>query len=289
MPLSPKTYDQLPKGVAIEGTDLVAIFKNAKGLKSVTVEELKNNFIGELISLTNPLTFNNAGLHNSIYRGKNLGSVVTPQQYEACRKGTFDDLWLGDYWTKNGTIYFITGFNFWYNTGDTACTTNHINVMPLVKMYDQRMNPTNTPEGGYMGSEMYTSGLDPAKATINKDFGAEHILSHRVYLTNAMSNGKASGGAWADSTVELPTEEMMYGGNIFTAHPDGTNIPSEYKIGKSQLPVFKARPDLISNRQWFWLQNIVSSAYFARVDNDGDCYYSSASRAIGVRPEFAIH
>ena len=46
--------------------------------------------------------FGNAGSHNSIYRGKNLGSSVTQEQWNAIEAGTFDDLYIGDYWVIGG-------------------------------------------------------------------------------------------------------------------------------------------------------------------------------------------
>ena len=43
--------------------------------------------------------FPNAGSHNGIYRGNNLGSSVTEEQWNAIQSGTFEDLYIGDYWT----------------------------------------------------------------------------------------------------------------------------------------------------------------------------------------------
>ena len=44
-----------------------------------------------------------ATLHNSYYRGKNLGSNITEAQSAAIRAGTFEDLYLGDYWQRSIT------------------------------------------------------------------------------------------------------------------------------------------------------------------------------------------
>lgn len=60
------------------------------------------------------------------------------------------------------------------------------------------------------------------------------------------------------------------------------------ELKKSQLPLFVFRPDLISNRQWYWLRDVISSAYFAYVDSGGRATYGSASGAGGVRPYFLI-
>ena len=103
-----------------------------------------------------------------------------------------------------------------------------------------------------------------------------------------MTNGKPSGGAWFDSDVELMNENMVYGSHIFAPASDGSTIPTNYTVEKSQLPLFQLAPHLISNRQWFWLRDVVSSAYFADVRGNGDANYFGASNEYGVRPAFPI-
>ena len=65
----------------------------------------------------------------------------------------------------------------------------------------------NTTAGGYVGSDMYKSNLEQAKTTIKSAFSG-HVLKHRIYLTNAVANGRASGGAWCDSEVDLMCEQI---------------------------------------------------------------------------------
>ena len=109
-------------------------------------------------------------------------------------------------------------------------------------------------------------------------------------MTNAVTNGRPSGGAWYDSTVELPNECMMYGHLHFSPTSDGSSIPYIYTIDKTQLSLFALRPALIVDRSHAqWLRDVVSSAYFARVTDDGITnYYHGASDSCGVRPVFAI-
>lgn len=225
-----------------------------------------------------------AGFHNSIYRGKNLGTSVTPEQWANIANGSFKDLYIGDYWTINGTTYLIAAFNYYYNTGDTRLITNHITLVPAGSMYSHRMNPTNTTEGGYVGSEMYISGLDQAKTKIHADF-AGHVVNHRRHLSNAVSNGEASAGAWFDSDVELMNEVMVYGSVVSGKGTRGFNIGTE----KSQLPLFALRPDLLnlSGTAW-WLRDVCSAVTFAVVYYQGSVYAVNAQYALGVRPVFSI-
>lgn len=234
------------------------------------------------------LLFNNAGAHNAIYRGKNLGTSVTAAQWAAIANGTFADLYIGDYWVIGGVNWRIAAFDYYYKTGDASCTTHHVVIVPDTNLYTHVMNDTNITTGGYIGSKMYTEGLVQAKTKINSAFGSSHILSHRQLLVNAVTNGKPSGGSWYDSTVELMTEQNVYGGKIFGAGNDGSTIPYLYTIDKSQFPLFAHDPSMISNRQWFWLRDVVSAAHFAYVGDLGDAACNSASRDRGVRPAFSI-
>lgn len=233
--------------------------------------------------------YSGAGAHNSIYRGKYLGNSVTSAQYAAISAGTFDNLYIGDYWTIGGVNYRIAAFDYYYHSGDNIdITTHHVTLVPDTALYSHVMNDTNTTKGGYIGSKMKTSGLDQAVTTINNAFGSAHILTRRELFTNAVSNGKPSGGSWYDSTVDLMTEQNVYGSRFFAPAPDGTTIPYQYVVDKSQYPLFAFRPDLISNRTWYWLRDVVSAARFASVGTFGNASSYDASDAHGVRPAFSI-
>ena len=269
----------------------VLLIHDGSGVKQISVSNLKKD-VKELINTAqatiNAIATTGAGAHNAIYRGKYLGTAVTEAQWAAIKAGTFEDMYIGDYWTIGGVNYRIAAFDYYYRTGDTSCDTHHIVLVPDGNMYTHVMNDTNITTGAYVGSKMYTEGLNQAKETINAAFGSAHILNHRQYLQNAVTDGYASGGSWYDSTVELMTEQNVYGGKVFGNQLNGTALPNSYTVDKSQYPLFAFRPDMISNRAWFWLRDVVSASYFAYVANYGGAYCTSASGAYGVRPAFSI-
>lgn len=271
--------------------DAMLYIHDGTGIKRISAGNLKKD-IKSLVtaaqSTIDAIATTGAGAHNSIYRGKNLGTSVTAAQYAAIKAGTFEDMYIGDYWVIGGVTYRIAAFDYYYRAGDTDCTTHHVTLVPDANMYTHCMNDTNVTTGAYVGSKMYTEGLNQAKETINTVFGSAHILNHRQYLQNAVTDGYASGGSWYDSTVELMTEQNVYGGKVFGNCQNGSALPNSYTVDKSQYPLFAFRPDMISNRQWFWLRDVVSAAYFANVTNDGFAYYNNASSANGVRPAFSI-
>lgn len=257
------------------------------GLKKITFANFKAKAVEDTEAKIAPLLFNNAGAHNAIYRGKSLGTSVTTAQYNAIAAGTFTDMYIGDYWTISGVVYRIAAFDYYLNCGDTSCTKHHVVLVPDSCLYTHVMNDTNITTGGYVGSKMYTEGLTQAKTTIKAAFSG-HVLSHRVYLTNAVSEGHPSAGAWCDSEVELMNEQMVYGGSIFMPHANGSAVYTNYRVEKSQLPLFAHEPSRICNRATYWLRDVVSASFFAVVNSTGNAGCYGASYANGVRPAFCI-
>lgn len=227
-------------------------------------------------------------LRRVLFRGKNLGTALTAVQKAAIKDGSFKGMFLGDYWSIGGRIWRIVDMDYWYNCGDTAFTSHHLVIMPDEALYNAQMNTTNVTTGGYVGSEMYKSNLANAKTIVNAAFQGS-VLTHREYLCNAVANGRPSGGAWFDSSIELPNESMMYGHPHFSPTSDGSTVPAIYTISKTQLALFMVCPRFIVNRSYNqWLRDVVSSAYFAGVDNFGDAVYGNASNSGGVRPVFPV-
>ena len=223
---------------------------------------------------------------------------MTAAQYAAIAAGTFNDLYIGDYWTIGGVNYRLGAFDYFLNSGDVNCTTHHAVIVPDKNLYNAQMHNTssggfeggsaNTTAGGYVGSDMYKRNLEQAKTTIQSAFSG-HILKHRIYLTNAVKDGHASGCTWRDSEVDLMCEQMAYGSGIFSPGSYGSNVPSNYRVEKSQLPLFQHEPSKICNRAAWWLRDVITDSHFSIVSYSGRADYDYASGSYGVRPFFCIY
>lgn len=273
--------------ITTPGDSNVIPIHDGTGLKKITFANFKAKAVEDTEAKIAPLLFNNAGAHNAIYRGKSLGSSVTTAQYSAISAGTFDDMYIGDYWTIGGVNYRIAAFDYYLNCGDTSCTKHHVVLVPDTCLYNHVMNDTNITTGAYVGSKMYTEGLEQAKTSIKAAFSG-HVLSKRIYLSNATANGRASAGAWCDSEVDLMCEHMVYGNGVFSPVSDGTTIPNNYRVEKSQLPLFQHEPSRICNRVSWWLRDVISASYFAFVSDLGNAGCTVARGSYGVRPAFCI-
>ncbi len=113
------------------------------------LENLRNNL---------SFTLTGAGIHNSIFRGKCLGSSVTDAQQALLAPGTFDDMYVGDYWTIGGVNWRIAHFDYWLRCEDAECTKHHDVIVPDTCLYNAQMH--NTSSGQYEGGASNTTEGD---------------------------------------------------------------------------------------------------------------------------------
>lgn len=296
---------------SVADTDVLPV-DSANGTKGVTFGNLSTAVLNKLTSKTYGLdqgtkslpaainelytnaARNNAGGHNSIFRGKNLGTSYTSAMSKAIQSGTFDDLFVGDYLTINGTVYRVAGFNLGKQIGDNTSMGNSMCLVPDSALYNAQMHNTdsgqytegaaaNTTTGAYANSDMRTANLAQATQKIVSDFGSSHVMSYRDILPNATADGQASGWAWYDCKVELMSETMVYGTKVWAN--------SGYEVGciNSQFPLFALAPEYIHRRFGYWLRGVGSATLFCRVDGHGDADANGASYSFGVRPFFFVN
>ena len=233
------------------------------------------------------LASNSIPFHNSYPRCKYLGTVITDAQNTAIKNRTYDDLFIGDYWTINGVNWRIVAIDYYYNVGDTNFDKGNIIVMPDTVLYDAQMNTTNTTAGAYYGSLMRTQNLNSARTIAQNAFGS-HLANHRILLANAVDSSGPSNWAWYDSDgVELPNEVQIYGTRVWGSALKGFDVATQ----KQQFPLLALAPQFVNIRQAYWLQDVSSysvSSYFARVCYDGFAVYAYASNSFGVRPSVTL-
>ena len=278
-----KKFADLEAILSVTGTEQMLIH-DGNGVKVITVENLHKGLQTDIDSVRNVLA-DGAAAHNCIYRGKNLGTSVTAEQYAAISSGKFTNLYIGDYWVIKGVTYRIAAFDYYYNCGDTNFTKHHAVIVPDTSLYKAQMNTSNVTTGGYTGSAMYKSNLAQAKTTIKAAFGSAHVLTKRELLTNAVNGNTPSGWAWFDSDIELMNEVQVYGSVAWGAHDgNGYNVAS----GDGQFPLFMFDRTKLHNREDYWLRDVSSATVFSYVYSYGYASCNNASYSHGVRPAFCI-
>ena len=282
------------------------------GQTVITASNL-NNIQDSIITLENSgvLNSNNAGFHNSIYRGKNLNGVYTIEQIcSRISNGTFEDLFIGDYfditistaYSANETVRCVlAGFDTYYMNGDTSFTNHHAVIVPKNCFNTTAsMNSTNTTEGGFIGSDMWKTVLPIYATAINSALNG-HLLTHRTLLTNSISTslnsmagagwtGASNNWEWIDTKLSLMNEVQLYGSTALSS--------SFYDVGcdNLQLPLFRLNPRSTiaghggtgDGRMWYWLRAVAGSASFCLCGLAGRASDGFAGNSGGVRPLFCI-
>ena len=234
------------------------------------------------------LSANSIPFHNSYPRCKYLGTSITDAQNTAIKNRTYDDLFIGDYWTINGVNWRIVAIDYYYNVGDTNFDKGNIIVMPDTVLYNAQMNETNTTAGAYSGSLMRTQNLNSARTIAQNAFGS-HLANHRIVLANSVDTSGPNNWAWYDSDgVELPNEVQIYGTRVWGSALKGFDVATQ----KQQFPLMALAPQFVNTRQTYWLQDVSSlsvSSNFAFVSYDGFAYNTFfASNSYGIRPSVTL-
>lgn len=239
--------------------------------------------------------------HNNVFRGKNLGAL-NATHIANIQNGSFHDMFIGDYFSINGSNYVIAGINYKHLHGDNAPLGNHLLLMPdrFSKLEDGTvmrgdrettcyMNDTDTTTGGFANTKLYRTYMPSIQKRLEADFGSYLLTFREIFSTHVDASGAPDLGEWRDTKLGIPNEPMVYGA------PMNSNIRngSWYNLGDedTQLPLFRLNSDEITNHSdmSFWLRDIHSTSEFAFVDYTGCAHWEKPSNHwIGVRAFFLI-
>ena len=245
-----------------------------------------------------------AEAHNAMWGGRDITAAFnngTVSKHIA--DGTFRDIFPGDYIKKSVTIsgttytvnWAIADCDYWINKGnDPVIRVHHVAIVPQHLIFEARMNPTNTTEGGYAGSDMYKKIIPECATGIVNAFGSDHILTFQDAITKSVDTSHVSSGMpqymgtpgwwgmWVSVQCNLMSEKMVYGAPIYAAGAMDNTTATR------QMSAFRLSESLINyNSQHWWLRDVVSSEGFAVVHGSGTAYVYDAGRSLGVRP-FAL-
>jgi len=286
---------------------------DGSGNITIPVTALSGSAITSAITIYD-LVPDGAANHRNFYRGKDLTAAFNAGTVSAnIANGTFRDIFPGDYITKRITVpqilkadgtteyiaqktytvnFIIADLDIWLNRGDTATAAHHVAIVPQSVVFNSVMNETNVTTGGYVGSFMNTNVMPAFATALQNAFGASHLISFRIGLSNGVTTTTASAshpywtgtsnwwGAWTSEICCLMSEGMVYGQS-----PNHSAAMDETMCG--HFAAFRLNSNLVYNRQNYWLSDVVSSASFAFVVGGGRADATSSSNVSGVRP-FAL-
>jgi hypothetical protein len=206
--------------------------------------------------------------HNGIFRGKDLGTVSSLNEYIAFRQAhgidnkSYTDLYLGDYFKiQDGTYnveWMVAHFDYYVNKGETVSPRGVV-LIPRITCGESKMNNTNTTEGGYAATIANVTTC-PAIASKLQTVLGSYLLSNKLLFSTATNasipsmaganwQGASTNWAWTASQCSLPTEVQIYGSTVIGS--------SFYDVGESceKLAVFNFINHIEYSRSGFWLRS----------------------------------
>lgn len=238
-------------------------------------------------------------MHKNIIRGRNLGVRISPEQHKAITSGTFEGLWLGDYWFNNNMAWRIVDFNYW--NVNNALPTPHIVVMPDRPLYRQQMyDTTASSTNSFWGSKVWQS-INGCDDYVIRVFDSNTIRLHVDSYQSQMNEG----GGFVSPTIKsksidprvkyiIPNEIMIYGTRVSAT--SGIGSDGLHEVSSRQLQLFSMGWSPGDSDFWLRDQTYINtySVYGAEASNIGGASTVRFSgdgvqnETHGVRPVFAI-
>ena len=285
-----------PSTGSFSDDDSVLITGATSGLRRMPVSKFQDNVAAKAADLRAIMELCPPAIsHRMIYRGKNLGTSFTTEQSQAVQNGTFTDMYVGDYWVINGKTRRIGDIDYFIHCGDNVDLGHHLLMVDDgVDLSGDGstthfMNDTDTTAGGFKGSKMWNTTIpNQILPDITTAFG-NHLLTHREYISNAVTGGVPTGAEWVDVSYNIFNEAMYYGTIVNGANNGGAGL---FNVGcsKNQIKLFMLDPSSMNRRASIWLRDVVSASAFASVCVDGFARGDGASNPWdGVLGYYLIH
>ena len=215
----------------------------------------------------------NIGLHNSLYRGKDLGNVFTDEMKTAIRSGAFTGMYLGD-WICGWEIW---GFDYFYCTGGTSAATQNRHHVLLGKVIGdagwinmnqdyqiwtgerQTINGVSTEttefqeKTAYVDSHYYTYQRPKQLAAIAALFGEDHMYKWNDISYTCNANGHYTGNTRIVGQCEIPHARQLVDNITVNPYQDANKqflgqAGNPNQLGHQVLPIIRANPAWLPTR-----------------------------------------
>lgn len=262
-------------------------------------------------------------MHRNIFRGKFLGNSLTAAQRASIQNGSFDDLFIGDYWVINNMYYRIVDMDYWLGCGQAVADPtkanvsaelrmikHHLVVMPDSALYLANMADSATGCGktGYSNTSLFKSNLNNAVTMVTAAFG-EALTPHSELYATEVTNGTITGFKFYSKPLEIPSMIQMLGHRMFTSEDHinasvdttsslGTRLVSD--TSRTQFSLFRLCPQYIMcikpntgalyyNSDFMWLRDSVNDNDYVYIDTiTGIISSFRPNFPLGIRPAFAL-
>lgn len=210
--------------------------------------------------------------HTGGIRGQNLGSSYTADQKAAIAAGTFDDIYVGDYWEISGIKYYIVDIDYYLGYGNPTPTSEHHVIVLPDKVLSAQGYAMDTPY--YAASSVFSTYLPAIASQLETLFGS-YLISQPMTLF------ASSTSSWINAKCVLPSMIQLQGYSQQISH----NLIQQ----KSEMfAYFRYKKDLFAADQRYWLRDTEGSGTYAFVTQNAQVYFHASSNNYYMRPYFIL-
>lgn len=237
-----------------------------------------------------------AGYSNAHYRGKKLNCDDIDLQLDKISSGTFEDIYVGDYWDIDGIKWYVAGCDYYYGTGENKKNKNHhIVVVPdqaTVKISLSMIQELQAAGITFNGPAYISDGFSKVFAQNLNIQGFNCPLPtipiNLLFETEVNSSGAAQNARWESVNGCFLCEEMIFGHWKYKG-----SSRANPKVESAQLPLFRHDPSKIAISDSWVLRDAVGVNKFALVEKSGIASDAGTleyliSNEVGIRPFFAV-
>ncbi len=290
-----KTWSELPS-VGGSGGDTSALEDRIEALENVAG-------LGD-----STITDHDYAEDNNAVKGESVYTEFTTAQSNNIRDGSFTGLYPCDEWSFENVTYTFTneadvevsqtfsgnivlgGLDYFKRVPGVvkALPAHYALVFAKSTMFTARMNSTDTTEGGYPASEMFTTTLRRADAIFKACFGANHVISATMMLP-LVNNATLSSYKYYTVKSFLMFEPMIFGSYQYSILKNVSYDAFNQSGVRPILPAIALNSELKKISAYYWLQDVYSASEFAGVYSGGSANYYDASNVYAVRPAALIY
>lgn len=247
------------------------------------VADVQNELQGQISNIPAWLT----GIpenHKNIYRGKLLGNSVSAAQLAAIADGSFDDLYVGDYWeipvTIDGTTvsnkWRIADFDYFLHNGTDK---HHAVIVPDNILYTAQIGGTIS--NGYYQSAMFTTNLNKGRTAIADAF-PDMVISYEYYDIIGQTATKY------DCTAELMTLSSLTGAYSDYIHTNYLPVLPQMSLFRIMRDFIGANSNGSGHDAGFLTQTVKDNSKYWSINTQLSAMGMTPSDSYGVRPFFLL-
>lgn len=270
---------EYPSATDIDDTN-VFIIDGSNGTKKISAEDLRFALFNDIPEM-----------HRNMFRGKNLGSSFTVAQKTAVQNGTFDDLWIGDYWVIGDNTYRIADMDYFIDagsSGESRFSQHHLVIVPddgLVNAtgHSDRSNKSV----GYANLDVAKTGVASAASIISNAFQSNLISVPVFRVTGRNSVGTPIAVSWDSLQADIMNSCMIFGND----YGETMNLSTYNTYKSTEFSLFRLNPKFIQSKAAasYWTSTqVVSDPSLVIVSANGNPSIGTYNSNRSVRPFFCI-